>query len=106
MWLINVYRVKVQTPRPLFLLEGGKKEESITLLPQSSRTDILMGVRPTGSRKLTANIMEHHQYPLTGWQQRFTVPRSLIKGGRRGGNRELPSTATNTFHIQKTRGNS
>lgn len=42
MWLINVYRVKVQAPKPLFLLEGGKKEESRILLPQSSRADILM----------------------------------------------------------------
>lgn len=60
-WLINVYRVKVQTLKPLVLLEGGKREESRTLLPQSSRTDILMGIRPTGSRKLMANIKQHHR---------------------------------------------
>lgn len=59
--MINVYRVKVQTPKPLVLLEGWKREESRPLLPQSSRTDILMGVRPTGSRKLMANIKQHHQ---------------------------------------------
>jgi hypothetical protein len=63
MWLINVYRVKGQSPGLLFLLKGGKKEESKTLLPQSSRTDILMGVSPTGSRKLMSNIMAHHQHP-------------------------------------------
>lgn len=81
MWLINVYRVKVQTPEPLFLLEGGKREESRTLLPQSSRTDILVGVRPAGSRKLMANIKATTTTTLTG---------SLLEGGHRAGNREFP----------------